>query len=316
MARNGAGPCEIVAVTAVELAPRDARLGLGAASTAICCWAAGNIMVAKVPLGGLQIAFWRILLAAVVYSAVAFATGHRITLDHLRRSAATGVAIAFQIALFFVALKSTTVASATIIGSLVPILLIGVAARRFGERVTGFLVGISAVCLGGVVLVMSGASSSSSWSLRGDLLSVVALVFFSAYFALGKSAREHVPALEFQSCLWIVASVVLLPVAIVDAGGIEVPEASTWLWLLALLAIPGTGHLLMNWSHPRVRLSISSMLTLAVPVLTTVAGVVFLDQSVGAAQVVGIAVVLGALSMVIRREARLTGTDGPSPTSE
>jgi drug/metabolite transporter (DMT)-like permease len=79
--------------------------------------------------------------------------------------------------------------------------------------------------------------------------------------------------------------------------------------LFALLAVPGTGHMLMNWAHPRVRLAISSMLTLAVPVLTTAGGVVFLDQSVGAVQVVGIAVVLGALSMVIRREAQLMGTD-------
>lgn len=297
-------------MTAIDVAPRDARLGLGAASTAIVCWAAGNIMVTKVPLGGLQIAFWRILLAAVVYSGVVYVGGRRITRDQLRRSVLTGVAIALEIAIFFVAIKSTTVASATVIGSLVPLLLMGVAVRQFGERVSRFLIGVSIVSLGGVVLVMSGASSSSSWSLRGDLLSVVALVFFAAYFAFGKAAREHVPALEFQASIWIVGAVTLLPIAVVDAGGVVVPSASNWLWLIALLAVPGTGHLLMNWSHPRVRLAISSMLTLAVPVLTTAAGVVFLDQSVGAVQVLGIAVVLAALSMVIRREARLTGTDG------
>ncbi len=156
-----------------------------------------------------------------------------------------------------------------------------------------------------VVLVMSSASSSSSWSLRGDLLAVVALVFFAAYFALAKEARTEVPALEFQACIWIVGVVVLFPVALVDAGGIDFPNVSNWIWLAALLAVPGTGHLLMNWSHSRVRLAVSSMLTLAVPVLTTIGGVVFLDQSVGAVQVVGIAVVLGALSLVVRREAQL-----------
>lgn len=296
-------------MTAVEVAPRDARLGLSAASAAVACWAAGNIMVTKVPMGGLQIAFWRILLAAVVYTGFVYLSGRRITREHLRRSTPTGITIALEIAIFFVAIKSTTVASATVIGALVPLLLMGVAARQFGERVTGFLVAVSVVCLGGVALVMSGASSSSAWSLRGDLLSVVALVFFAAYFALAKAARQHVPALEFQACLWIAGSVVLFPIAVIDAGGIEVPSPSNWAWLFALLAVPGTGHMLMNWAHPRVRLTISSMLTLAVPVLTTAGGVIFLDQSVGPAQIVGIAVVLGALSMVIRREARLVGTD-------
>ena len=296
-------------MTAVELAPRDARLGLSAASVAVTFWAAGNIMVTKVPLGGLQIAFWRILLAAVVYAGFVVISGRRITLAHLRRSALTGATIALEIAVFFVAIKSTTVASATVIGSLVPLLLMGVAARQFGEKVTRFLVGIGVVSLVGVALVMSGSSSSSTWSLRGDLLSVVALVFFAAYFALGKAAREHVPALEFQACLWIVGAVVLFPIAVIDAGGVVVPSASNWLWLFGLLAVPGTGHLLMNWAHPRVRLAISSMLTLAVPVLSTIGGVVFLDQSVQAVQVIGIAVVLAALSLVIRREAQLLGTD-------
>ncbi|MEQ8841143.1 MAG: DMT family transporter [Acidimicrobiales bacterium] len=292
-------------MTAVALSPRELRLGLGASSVAVAAWAAGNIMVTKVPMPGIQIAFWRILLGAVVYTAAVYVSGRRLTVRHVIRSAPTGAAIALEIAVFFVALKSTTVASATVIGSLVPLLLMGVAARRFGEQVTRFLVGVTVVCLLGVGLVMSGASSSNSWSLRGDLLSVVALVFFAAYFALGKEARTEVPALEFQACIWIVGVVVLFPVSLVDAGGVDVPSASNWVWLAALLAVPGTGHLLMNWSHARVRLSVSSMLTLAVPVLTTIGGVIFLDQSVGAVQVIGIAVVLGALSMVVRREAQL-----------
>ena len=96
-------------MTAVEVAPRDARMGLSAASTAVVCWAAGNIMVTKVPLGGLQIAFWRILLAAVVYTGFVYVSGRRITREHLRRSTLTGVTIGLEIAIFFVAIKSTTV---------------------------------------------------------------------------------------------------------------------------------------------------------------------------------------------------------------
>ncbi|MEM7141594.1 MAG: DMT family transporter [Actinomycetota bacterium] len=294
-------------MTAVDTTPTAARSGLLAASVAIVCWSGGNIMVTKVPMGGLQIAFWRILLGAIVYTVFVYATGKRITMEHLRRTAPTGAAISLEIAIFFVAIKATTVASATVIGSLVPLLLMGVASRQFGERVTRFLLGVSVVALGGVALVMFGASSSGEWSLRGDLLSVVALVFFAAYFALAKSAREHVPALEFQACIWIVGTVVLFPIAVVDAGGIDPPSARNWLWMAALLAVPGTGHLLMNWAHPRVRLTVTSMLTLGVPVLTTIGGLAFLDQAVNALQVLGIAIVLGGLTLVIRREAQLAG---------
>jgi drug/metabolite transporter (DMT)-like permease len=296
-------------VTDTAITPQASRLGLSAATTAILAWSAGNIMVREVPMSGLQIAFWRILLAAVVYTVAVYLSGRRLTWDHIRRTIPTGVVIGLEIAVFFVAIKSTTVANATVIGSLVPLLLMGVASRRFGEAVTRFLLGAAVVSLGGVALVMYGSSSGSTWSLRGDLLAVVALVLFAAYFALAKAAREDVPALEFQAALWIAGSVVLFPVAVIDARGIDVPTAGNWLWLAALLLVPGTGHLLMNWAHPHVKLTVSSMLTLGVPVLTTIGGAVFLDEPVDVLQVAGIAVVLGALAELIRREARLEKID-------
>jgi len=296
-------------VTDTATTPRASRFGLSAAVGAILAWSAGNIMVRQVPMSGLQIAFWRILLAAVVYAVAVRLSGRRLTWTHIKRTIPTGIVIGVEIAVFFVAIKSTTVANATVIGSLVPLLLMGVASHRFGEIITRFLVGTAVISLAGVALVMYGSSSEATWSLRGDLLSVVALVFFAAYFALAKSARQDVPALEFQAALWIVGTVVLFPVALVDAGGVDVPTARNWLWLIGLLLVPGTGHLLMNWAHPHVKLTVSGMLTLGVPVLTTIGGAVFLDEPVDIAQVTGIAVVLGALMEVIRREARLEMLD-------
>ncbi len=296
-------------MTDTATTPRASRFGLSAAVGAILAWSAGNIMVRQVPMSGLQIAFWRILLAAVVYAVAVRLSGRRLTWTHIKRTIPTGIVIGVEIAVFFVAIKSTTVANATVIGSLVPLLLMGVASRRFGEIITRFLVGTAVVSLAGVALVMYGSSSEATWSLRGDLLSVVALVFFAAYFALAKSARQDVPALEFQAALWLVGTVVLFPVALIDAGGVDVPTARNWLWLIGLLLVPGTGHLLMNWAHPHVKLTVSGMLTLGVPVLTTIGGAVFLDEPVDIAQVAGIAVVLGALMEVIRREARLEMLD-------
>ena len=61
----------------------------------------------------------------------------------------------------------------------------------------------------------------------------------------------------------------------------------------------------MNWSHPRLKLSLTSILTLLVPILSTIGAALLLDEPVGALQVVGIIVVLAALTLAIRRNARL-----------
>ncbi|MEM8706976.1 MAG: DMT family transporter, partial [Actinomycetota bacterium] len=261
---------------------RSSPAGLVGATLAVVCWSAGNIMVVEAPMPGLQIAFWRILLGAVVFTAIVYVSGRRITAAMLRAVAPAGVVISIEIAIFFVALRSTTVANAVVISNLTPLVLLGVASRSFNERVTGLLVAITGIATVGVFLVVFGSAQHTSWQPWGDFLAFVSMFFFAAYFAFAKKGRETVPILEFQACLWIVGTVTLLPVSIIDARGVEVPSPTQWAWLAALLAVPGTGHMLMNWAHAHVRLVIASMLNLAVPALSTAGAFFFLGEEVNA----------------------------------
>ena len=256
-------------------------------------------------MSGLRIASWRLLYGAVIYLGILYISGRRTSWRNIRIAVPAAVAIALEIAFFFVAIKLTTIANVTIIGALQPIILLGVASRQFGERISSGLVAASVVALAGVGIVAFGSADQASWSVRGDLLALVATILFAAYFVYAKRAREHVDAFEFQGISMLIGAATLFPILLVDSGGsFEVPSPSDSVWLLVLLAVPGTGHLLMNWAHPKVRLSLTSMLTLAVPVLTTGGAVVFLGDSVNALQVVGMAVVLSALAIVVRNDIR------------
>jgi len=268
-------------------------------------WSAGNVMVVKVPMPGMQIAFWRIFLGAIVYSVAVYASGRSLNREAMVASAPAGVVIGLEIGAFFVALKHTTVANVTVLAAFTPLVLLGVAARQFAETVTRFLVIVTVVATGGVGLAIFGSTRHTAWNPRGDFLAIVAMLLFAAYFALSKRARVSVGALEFQAWIWIVGAVTLAPFALIDAGGVDLPTWRQWAWLAALLAIPGTGHLAMNWAHPKVRLVVASMLTLAIPVLSTLGAVVFLDETIGTAQVAGMAVVLVVLAVVVWRETRL-----------
>lgn len=173
----------------------QANSGRLAAGVAVVFWAAGNVMVASFDLPGMQIAFWRLLLGACVYGVVMAATGRRVTWATVRLVALPGMTVGLEIAIFFTALKNTTVVNATIIGTLQPIVLLAVASRRFQEQVTGWLFGASLVALGGVALVILGASSEVVWSPWGDFLALVAMLLFSAYFVFVKNVRGRVDTL-------------------------------------------------------------------------------------------------------------------------
>ena len=69
----------------------------------------------------------------------------------------------------------------------------------------------------------------------------------------------------------------------------------------------------MNWAHVRVSLAIISMLTLANPILSTIGAAIFLGETLDTWQVAGMALVLAALIITIRREGEVTPVEIPLP---
>ena len=135
------------------------QLGRAAVVVTVVFWSIGNLIVRGTELTGPQIAFWRYLFAAVLYAIGHAAFVGPLTWSDFRTAAPMGVVLAIEIVFFFIAIKQTTVANVTVIGALTPLLLFGVAARRFKERVSVRVVGATLLALAGVVAVVFGSST-------------------------------------------------------------------------------------------------------------------------------------------------------------
>lgn len=281
------------------------RLGKAAVALTVVFWSAGNLIVRDSPLTGPQIAFWRYVLAAIIYSAVHRAIVGPFRIADMKRAAPTAIAIALEIVLFFVALKQTTVANATVIGALMPLLLFGVATRRFSERIPLGVIVATGLALFGVAAVVFGAAGGAELQLGGDALAVGALILFAAYFTFAKIARESMPAFTLQWHSLLIGVPILLVVTVVDSGELYVPQGAEWVHVLGLVVFPSTGHLLINWAHEYVSLTLSSLMTLGVPVLSIVGAGVFFDETLAAIQVAGTIVVLIVLSWAIVQTNRI-----------
>ena len=270
------------------------------------CWGVGNILVRQVDLPGLELAFWRLVLSSVIYVGIVLARRGRVTWAQFRACLPPAVMIGLWLITFYQSIKATTVTNVSMIVSLSPVVLLGPAVRRFAEPVSLKLLALVAAALAGTSLVLFGSTSVPTWSLRGDGLAVLALLCFSANMALSKEARQKVGVLEFQAIVWTVAMVVVAPPAILLSDDLSFPGMTDWLWVFVLLAVPGSGHLLMNWAHRHVRITVSSMALLGAPPITMVGAALFLDEPIRIAQVVGGAVVIAAVAGVIRRDLQIT----------
>lgn len=270
------------------------------AATAL--WSIGNLIVVGVDLPGPQLAFWRILFGAALYGAVFNARRGRYSAAGFRAAALGGCAFGLSAVLFFSALKLTSVASATVIAALQPVMLLPYSTRRMGERIDAArLVLMLLAVTGTVTVVLGSAAASGERSVGGDLLALAGTAVLCAYFVGTKRARETLSAVEYQAHALPLATVVALIGALVTGPGLESPPWPALGAAVVLTLVPGTGHLLMSWSQKHLEVNTTATIALDVTVLSSVGAAVVYDQPLEVVQVLGMAVVLLALALFIRR---------------
>lgn len=260
-------------------------------------WAGGGLISRAAPISGPGLAFWRCLLGAAAYQAVLVARGRRPTWGAVRASWLGGLGFGLSVVCLFVAFKTTTLLSATVIGSLQPLAL-GLLTHRTTQRLGPVLWASSAAAAAGTVVVVVGSSArSGDWSLTGDLFAAAGVAANMVYVLGTKRAREHLPALDYQATMLWVAAAVVLPIAAVTSRGALVPEPAAWWSIVALVAVGGTGHILFSMAQHHVSVAASSAILLTEVLAVAVGAAVLFDQPIGVIQMVGMAVVAAAVGV-------------------
>ena len=282
------------------------RFALPSAIVAVVVWGASSVLIKGIEgLGGLTVAVYRIWFGAVLVTIAFRASGGRITWDLLRRSVPSGLTFTADLILFFCAVQITSVANATVIGALQPVLVLAVAGPLFGERARAAELGWGAIAVGGTAIVVLGGDGGGANSLNGDLLAIGALVAWTAYFVATKAVRQVLTPFEFLTGMAIVSAVVTLPIPLLVDGVIEGTDTGGWLSIACITVVNGLlGHFLMARAHGHVSLLTISLLTLAIPVISAAVAAVWLDEPLTWLQVGGMTVVLVALALVSTSSAR------------
>jgi drug/metabolite transporter (DMT)-like permease len=217
----------------------------------------------------------------------------------LKLSAPGGLAFALNIATFFVAVKRTSIANASVIAAMQPLVLMLIVNRVFGERPRRAHWVYSALAMVGVVLVVRGSTSAKTGDPFGDFLAFLAMLLFCAYFLASKKARRTLSTFEYQAGLLIVSAVIMLPLALVSGSSIRVHRGIDWFWLAMMVLLPGSGHLLTNYALAYIPLIVPAVMNLFVPAGSTLLAWLLVDERLVAVQVAGVVVVVSALAVMI-----------------
>jgi len=274
---------------------------------AVVAWAASGVIAKAVDLPSLVVVLYRFWLSSIIFVGYLTALGIRrgevqLTWHKLRVALPGGLGLAADVAFFFSAVKLTTVANATIVIALQPLLMMYLGTRLLGERVRGAQIAWSVVALCGVGVLVFGSSGLPEWSLEGDLLSVGALFAWTAYLFFSKSTGDRLTPLEYTAATGLITAVVNTPLVFLFGQELTWPDQRDWLLIGAMVLGSGMGaHLLMNWSIQRIPVWFgSTMLSMLIPACAAGLAWLFLDERMNGLQVVGILVTLGSLLAITR----------------
>jgi drug/metabolite transporter (DMT)-like permease len=276
-------------------------IGTTAVSAATVLFAVNNVLVGSMSISGVSTALYRLWLGTIGFLLLLRLTGRRPSVEVIRAAVPAGIAYGLHISVMFVAFQTTSMANVTVILAMQTGLTLTLVGRLFGEEVHVADMVLAAVATAGAVLVIVGGGTGGAGDLRGDGLAVLGMLGVMAYFILAKQARVDAPAGEFQFGLLLVAAVIVLPVAALTGDITSDPDGGDWV-RLGWLTVGGTAaHLGLNWAHRHVPLKTTSLLVLAVPVISTGLAWVVLDQHLSAVQFLGAGVALVALAAVTVR---------------
>ena len=277
-------------------------VGLAGSAVAAVLWGFGGIFAALTFAPGLVLAFYRLWVGTVVFVVVLVATRRRLSWSLLKTTWLGGVLLAGDMAMFYSAVKTTSIVDVTVIGAFQPALVMVVSRRLFKERLARRDVAWIVLAMVGVAIAVIGPGVTNHREVVGDVLAVGSMVSFSAYWMASKHARQLSGALEYTTGVTFVAAAVMSPVVLVSGQSLGQIKLSDWWWIALLVVVPGSGHLVMNWAHRFVDASISSAISCLSPLISAVAAIPILSQPLTSLQVSGVLLGVGAIAVIAVRQ--------------
>lgn len=283
-----------------SLGGNEGARAIGALLLANGVLAFGPVLVRLSDVGPVAAGFWRMALAFPILAGAALWTGRGkpagLTPALIGIIAASGLLFAADLASWHLGIVRTKAANATLLGNCASLLfpLYGfIVAKTWPTRRQGFALALAAA---GAVVLMGRSAELSHEHLVGDLLSMLAGIFYAVYFIAIARAREKMAPLPLLALSTLTCAVPLLILALA-MGETVMPH--NWWPLIALSffsQIAGQG--LMTRALSKVSPLIIGLTLLCQPAVAALGGYVLFGETLGAADLLGMVMIAAALVLV------------------
>lgn len=270
---------------------------------AVLCGATSGNFGVLITASPTVIGFWRLTIAVPFFAIPILANADKrkqlaqVSKKELLLSFISGAFLFMHYYTWYSSVKLTNVASAAVLASFHPLVVIFITVFIYRKRISWKSVLAIIVALGGGVLIIcSDLSTLSGGKLSGNLLALAAGICMGVYFAIGGKVRQSVEGsiyvmLVFASC-WICFALS----NVFSGTPITGYPTMDYVYILCLAFLCQLGsHAVFNLCMGHVSSLYVSAWETGDPVFSTLFAVIMLHQIPTVIEIIGCIIVVGAL---------------------
>ena len=215
--------------------------------------------------------------------------------------ALTGICLGLHFTFWIASLNYTSVASASVLVTIHPVMLIVAESLIFKRRFRGIVwVGVVVAFAGSALLGIADEASLEAFpnALFGNALALTAAVIFVIYFMLGRKIRQYTEWLDYVFYVYLYATITSLTLAILWVGGIPAISSTALLVGVGLALGPTIlGHGSINFAVKYVSPTLLSTLVLSEGVFAAIAAYFIFGEIPSALSIGAMTIILVGVSL-------------------
>jgi len=254
----------------------------------------GPLFVKSVDASGVTIAFYRLLFGSLIFTIPVLVRKKKEgfgkkTSTSLIWPILGGLTFALNMALWSVALKYTTTSAVTLLDNTAPVWV-----GLFGLLVLGekrgwkYWFGLAAAIAGAAVMIGADMFTGTHAQMTGNIIGIASGIAYAAYLLVTNKARTTQDSLRYSWMISSFGAIALLPIT-AAVGGFQNPISLQGYFLILLMALSSQviAWVLVNQALGELPAAISSITLVGQPVVSTILGIIFLNEVPKAIQLAG-----------------------------
>jgi len=262
--------------------------------------------VATVP--ALVLAFWRMFTASgMLWSYSVIRPAGKLSSVNKKRIIFAGIFLGCHFACFFLGVRNTSIANATLLGCMAPIftVFISIFQKKKINKMT--YVGLVIALVGGGI-IQSGDISLNNANLFGNSIALLSALFIAITFVLAEQIRQETDNVAYGRSLFFVASITVLLIATMAGDSILNFKTGDIPWFLFLGLVPSIfGHNLLNYAVKYITPTAVSSVPLGEPIIASLFGLLLFGEAIPIGAILGGPIVLIGVYIIINNQAVSAG---------